>query len=328
MSGMVTVPAPWTTPLGPNLYLAVPEGEVREATALLVGLAVVGGLAWWRRRRGPAALAGLSIALVGASVVAMARATDDLFGYLVRWTWGVSALVWIALAWTVIVLVQELFPDVVAGDAPDSPDSPDAPDSPDSPDAPDSPDSPDAPDSPDSPDAADSPDEAHAGRAPRLAGIVTTSVLVVGFLAVAVLGVRTVDDGLTQRVTQGPGVLAIAGMSRQLRTELDPDVTYELVADSNWHYRVAPGLAVDLILHGYDVLVTPNLARQFKPWRAADPDQTYPQIVLVPTVDVPAWRQQHPTAHRIAVHRPTAAADRTKSLTRTPHEAWLLAPPP
>jgi hypothetical protein len=298
MSGMVTVPAPWTRPLGPNLYLTVPEGEAREATALLVGLAVVGGLAWWRGRRGPAALAGLSIALVGVSVVVMARATDDLFGYLIRWTWGVSALVWIALAWAVIVLVQDLLPA-----APDDAGDPYDPDDP------------------------DDPDEAHAGRAPRLAGIVTTSVLVVGFLVVAVLGVRTVDDGLTRRVTHGPGVVAIAGLSRQLRAELDPDVTYVLVADSNWHYRVAPGLAVDLILHGYHVLVTPNLARQFKPWRAADPDQTYPQIVLVPTVNVPDWRKQHPTAHRIAVHEPTAAANRTKSLTRTPHEAWLLAPP-
>jgi hypothetical protein len=152
-------------------------------------------------------------------------------------------------------------------------------------------------------------------------------VLAVGILAVAGLGVRTVDDGLTHRVTRGPGVVAIADLSRQLRAELDPDVTYELVAISNWHYRVAPGLAVDLILRGYHVLVTPNLARQFKPWRAAEEGSDLPQIVLVPTADVPAWRTDHPTAYRIAVHEPTAAAARLKSITTTPHEAWLVAPP-
>jgi hypothetical protein len=270
MSGMVTPPAPWTTPVGPNQYLEVPDGTATAATVVVVGLVAVGGLAWWRGRRRPAVLVGLSVVLVGLSVVAMARASDDLYGYLIRWSWGVAALAWTAGAWAVVELVGRREP----------------------------------------------------GRRP--AAPVLPVLAAAAVLAIAVLGVRTVTDGSTHRVTHDPAVTAVTDVSRQLRTELDPDVTYELVADSNWHYLVAPGIAVDLITHGQRLVVSPGLAPTFKTWRTADPDRQYPQVVLLPTVGVPVWRLQHPDARRLATHVPRTRAERAEPVTGVPHEAWLV----
>jgi hypothetical protein len=267
MSGMVTPPAPWTRPGLPDQYLSVPDG--RPATVVVVaGMVVVGGLAWWRRRRGPAALVALSGALVVVSVVAMARASDDLFGYLIRWSWGVAALVWIAVAWALIALADPV------------------------------------------------------RRRWLLPALSAVAVPVVG-----VLGFRTVADGTNDRFTGDPAVHTVTGLSRQLRAELDPDVTYELVvASSNWHYLVAPGIAVDLIVHGQDLVVSRDLARTFEPWWVAEAGETPPQVVLVPTTEVPAWRLQHPTARRLAAYVPGTAAERAEPVTGVPHEAWLLEP--
>jgi hypothetical protein len=115
-------------------------------------------------------------------------------------------------------------------------------------------------------------------------------------------------------------------MSDRLRAELDPDTTYELVAESNWHYLVAPGIAVDLITHGQRLVVSPNLAATFGPWRVAKADRDYPRIVLMPVAKAPVWHLQHPTARRLAVHVPESARARADPVIAVPHEAWLLTP--
>jgi hypothetical protein len=266
MTGMVSPTAPWTRPSVPDAYLLVPQGSLTTALVLVGALVAIGGLAWWHGRLRPAALVALAAALLPLSVAAMARTTDDLLGYLIRWTWAVVALGWIAAAWAVLELL-----------------------------------------------------DLRRRRAWVLAVVTLAGAGVVGGL-----GVRTATDGTTTDPRGTATMHLVERMSDQLRARLDPSVTYELEADSNWRFLVAPGIAVDLITHGQPVVVTDDLASSFKPWWAADPRVDYPKVVIMPATNVPAWRRAHPDARRVAVSAPRTAAERGEPVVGVPQEAWLV----
>lgn len=69
-------------------------------------LAVVGVLAWRHRRFDVVLLDLLAGVLVLASFVAVTRIVGEVFPYLVKWTWAVGALVWIAITWSTVALVR------------------------------------------------------------------------------------------------------------------------------------------------------------------------------------------------------------------------------
>jgi hypothetical protein len=73
------------------------------ALALLVAAGV---LAWRSRRPEALVLDLLAGALVVAAFVAVTRIVGEVFPYLVKWTWAVGALVWIAIAWSVVDAVR------------------------------------------------------------------------------------------------------------------------------------------------------------------------------------------------------------------------------
>ena len=70
---------------------------------VLVGATV---LAWRRGATDALRLDLLTLALIIASFVAVSRIVDDVFPYLVKWTWAVGALAWIAIAWSVITALR------------------------------------------------------------------------------------------------------------------------------------------------------------------------------------------------------------------------------
>ena len=73
------------------------------ALALLVGAIA---LAWRYRCTDALLLDALAAALVVASFIAATRVVDEVFPYLVKWTWVVGALVWIAIAWSAIAAMR------------------------------------------------------------------------------------------------------------------------------------------------------------------------------------------------------------------------------
>jgi hypothetical protein len=84
--------------------------DTTRATAFPVTLAALVGAAAlaWRRWYGPALRLDLfALALVGATYVAATRIVGDVFPYIVRWTWAVGALAWIAIGWTLVSWLRE-----------------------------------------------------------------------------------------------------------------------------------------------------------------------------------------------------------------------------
>jgi hypothetical protein len=73
------------------------------ALALLVGAIA---LAWRYPCTDALLLDALAAALVVASFIAATRVVGEVFPYLVKWTWVVGALVWIAIAWSAIAAMR------------------------------------------------------------------------------------------------------------------------------------------------------------------------------------------------------------------------------
>ena len=66
----------------------------------MVAAAVLAGAWSWRRgRREPAWFVAFAVALVVASVAAVARTPAPFASYLAMWSWAVAALVWVAAGW-------------------------------------------------------------------------------------------------------------------------------------------------------------------------------------------------------------------------------------
>jgi hypothetical protein len=81
---------------------ALDLGGAAAPPVTLVLLVGAGVLAWRARRREALVLDLLAAALVPAAFVAVTRIVGEVFPYLVKWTWAVGALVWIAIAWSVV----------------------------------------------------------------------------------------------------------------------------------------------------------------------------------------------------------------------------------
>jgi hypothetical protein len=93
------LPAPWLGAHEANSVGWAVEADPTVAIVLLTIAAAVGILAWRRGDRQAAAFVAFAVAVVAVSVVAISNTTGALAPYLVRWTWPVAALVWVATLW-------------------------------------------------------------------------------------------------------------------------------------------------------------------------------------------------------------------------------------
>jgi hypothetical protein len=58
----------------------------------------------WRKRLSEALrLDGLVLVAIAVSFVSLTRVVDDVYAYLVRWTWPIGTVTWIAIAWSAVV---------------------------------------------------------------------------------------------------------------------------------------------------------------------------------------------------------------------------------
>jgi hypothetical protein len=94
--------APW---MGGREIVAPTDGSVESAPmpALLVPMSAFGLAAWvaWRSRS-LAALRFQAVVAVAAvaGVLSVSRITGDVYNYLIRWWWVISALWWVSIAWS------------------------------------------------------------------------------------------------------------------------------------------------------------------------------------------------------------------------------------
>jgi hypothetical protein len=96
----LAIPAPWFS--GHERLIAVtggvdPHWNVPVALILLVAAGIV---ALRTRDRQSFTLDAVALAMVVAAMFSAAHIVDAPFFYIVRWTWAVGAIVWIAILWT------------------------------------------------------------------------------------------------------------------------------------------------------------------------------------------------------------------------------------
>jgi len=86
-----------------NVYSGAVDlsGATPLPLALLALLAAT-GVAWWRDKVAWR-LNALVLAACAAGFVAVTRIVGEIFPYLVRWSWTLGMLAWLAVAWTVVV---------------------------------------------------------------------------------------------------------------------------------------------------------------------------------------------------------------------------------
>jgi hypothetical protein len=101
VASQFSIPAPWitgherATPFGGGGLL--PPWQFPWVLVLVVGALVV---AWRRRDRASVALNVIVLVLTVVAWVSIARIVGEPFNYLVRWSWLLGALAWLAIAWT------------------------------------------------------------------------------------------------------------------------------------------------------------------------------------------------------------------------------------
>jgi hypothetical protein len=90
----------------PNIYTGAVD--LSGATPLAVGLVALVGAAVvaWFRGKDAFRLDVIVLAAVAAGFVAVTRIVGEIFPYLVRWSWAVGMLAWLAIVWTVVTAWQ------------------------------------------------------------------------------------------------------------------------------------------------------------------------------------------------------------------------------
>lgn len=100
VASQFSIPAPWITgheraaTFGGGL---LPHWQLPWVLVLVVAALVV---AWRRRDRTSVALNVIVLVLTVVAWVSIARIVGEPFNYLVRWSWLLGALAWLAIAWT------------------------------------------------------------------------------------------------------------------------------------------------------------------------------------------------------------------------------------
>ena len=106
----LAAPAPWMTT---HEHTAAFAGGLSPRWqfpwALLLVLAA-GTIAFRRRDRPSFNLVAIAVAFATAAWVSVARIVDEPYSYLLRWTWLVGAIAWLAIAWTVMRAVVDAPP--------------------------------------------------------------------------------------------------------------------------------------------------------------------------------------------------------------------------
>jgi hypothetical protein len=98
----LSLPAPWITGherIGVFTAALDPHWAVPFVLLLLVGAFVV---AWRRRDREALTLDIIALTFVLVAWIASASVVDTPFSYILRWTWLVGALAWLAIGWTLL----------------------------------------------------------------------------------------------------------------------------------------------------------------------------------------------------------------------------------
>lgn len=99
MGKQLTPPGPWLTGSDVDKYDFAATAAAWPAVVVVLGTIGAGMLAWRRRARDAARLAGVAVAMTVLGVVATARVTGILSPYLVRWWWVAGLVTWLAIGW-------------------------------------------------------------------------------------------------------------------------------------------------------------------------------------------------------------------------------------
>lgn len=96
----LSLPAPWITGHERVEYFSAGLDPNWRVPFVLVLLVAAAAFAWRRSDRASFALDAVALILAITAWLAAANVVDTPFSYLLRWTWGVGAISWLALAWT------------------------------------------------------------------------------------------------------------------------------------------------------------------------------------------------------------------------------------
>jgi hypothetical protein len=97
----LSLPAPWITGHERVEFFTAsldPKWQVPFVLLLLVGAAVI---AWRRRDRQSLTIVGIALVLAASAMFAAASVVDSPYSYLLRWTYNVGVISWLAIAWTI-----------------------------------------------------------------------------------------------------------------------------------------------------------------------------------------------------------------------------------
>lgn len=108
VASQLSLPAPWMTSherTAPFLGGLAPTWQFPWALILVIAALA---LAWRRRDRDSFSLALVALVFAATAWVSAARIVDEPYGYLLRWTWLVGALAWLAIGWTAMRALTDI----------------------------------------------------------------------------------------------------------------------------------------------------------------------------------------------------------------------------
>ena len=107
VASQMAIPAPWMTTherTAPFAGGLLPQWQIPWALILLCGAGVV---AWRRQDRTSLSLVAIAATLAAVAWVSAARVVDEPYSYLLRWTWVIGAIAWLAIGWTAMSVLSK-----------------------------------------------------------------------------------------------------------------------------------------------------------------------------------------------------------------------------
>ena len=102
LGAQVRPAGPWVTGRDTNVFDFSSTGATHQALAGLVVAVTAAVWAWRRGARDAARLTLVALVTLGLGVLATARVTGIFLPYVLRWWWGIAAVFWLSVAWSIV----------------------------------------------------------------------------------------------------------------------------------------------------------------------------------------------------------------------------------